>query len=47
MKFLERAERKSIPLDFCKEFGIEIENKILRTNYRYNLGKFISKIIPF
>jgi penicillin-binding protein-related factor A (putative recombinase) len=46
IKFTKETDRKSIPLDYCKETGIQVENKILRTNYRYDLDKLISKIIP-
>ncbi len=45
MRFLKETDRKSIPLDYCKNTGIKIENKILRTNYRYDIDKLIKDII--
>jgi len=47
IKFLKETDRKSIPLDHCKNIGIEVENKILRTNYRYDIDKLIRNIVPF
>ena len=47
MRFLETTDRKSIPLDHCKEVGIEIENKIIRTRYKYDIEKLIKDLIPF
>lgn len=38
-EFIRKGERKSIPISWCKENGIKIEQKKLRTNYRYNLKK--------
>ena len=39
-----RKNKSSIPISYCKEFGIEIKNNILRTNYRYNVRNFIDQI---
>ena len=43
--FKNKAERKSIPMDICEEFGIEIENEIKKTNYFYYIEEFINKAI--
>lgn len=37
------GERKSIPLEFFEKEGIEIEVTKLRTNYRYNIEKWLNE----
>lgn len=37
--------RKSIPFEWCRDVGIEVEIKKLRTNYRYNVKKMYEDII--
>jgi penicillin-binding protein-related factor A (putative recombinase) len=44
IKFKESTTRSSIPLDYCAEVGIEIENTIKKVNYKYYLQKFIEEI---
>lgn len=44
VRFIENTTRKSIPLNYCKEHGIEIENKIKKVNYKYNLEKLFEDI---
>lgn len=44
MKFKEESNRKSIPLDYCKEIGIEIHNKIKKVNYKYDLEGLFTNI---
>ncbi|NEZ47822.1 hypothetical protein FDF74_11580 [Clostridium niameyense] len=36
-EFIDKAERKSIPIAWCKENGIEIEGIKKRTRFRYKL----------
>lgn len=40
-EFIILGERKSIPISYFEKFGIEIEVKKLKTNYRYNIEKWI------
>ena len=34
----------SVPVEICREIGIKIENKRLRTNYRYDIKKMMEEI---
>ena len=43
-EFLLIINRKSIPIDFCRENGIKIANKRLRTNYRYDIDNMLKDI---
>lgn len=43
-EFLLTVNRKSIPIDFCRENGVKIANKRLRTNYRYDIDKMSKDI---
>lgn len=40
-KFVKNTDRKSIPLEYFENYGIEIETTKLKTNYRYNVLKFL------
>lgn len=42
--FITSINRKSIPIDFCRENGIKIANKRLRTNYRYDIDNMLKDI---
>ena len=42
--FIRTSDRKSIPIEYCREKGIKIENRRLRTNYRYDIKKMIELI---
>jgi len=44
VQFAKEASRKSIPLDYCKDVGISVENKIKKVNYKYNLEKLFEDI---
>lgn len=45
IKDFERInDRKSIPIQYCQENGIKIEMTKLKTNYKYNISKFIKEI---
>lgn len=44
MEFIENNDRKSIPIDYFKENGIEIETITLRSNQRFNIQSFIFNI---
>ncbi len=43
VEFRKKQERKSIPINYCKEKGIEINNHLKRTNYFYNIEKFVNE----
>ena len=40
-QFLINNDRKSIPLDYFEENGVEIEVFKLRTNYKYNIEEWL------
>lgn len=42
--FIRTSDRKSIPVEICRELGIKIENKRLRTNYKYDIKKMMGEI---
>lgn len=44
MEFIRKADRKSIPIEYCRENGIKIDMVILKTNYKYNVGKFLKDL---
>lgn len=41
--YIEAAERKSIPIDWCRENGIEIEAQKKKARYKYNLENFFNE----
>lgn len=43
--FKAENERKSIPFEYFRDYGIEIEVSKLRTNYRYNVTKMYDDIV--
>lgn len=43
MKFIQESERKSVPIEYFEQEGTEIEVIKLRTNYRYNIEKFLEE----
>ena len=45
--FVLNNERKSIPFEYIRDVGIEVEVKKLRTNYRYNVSKMIDDIVNY
>ena len=42
--FIRKSDRKSIPIDYCREKGIKIANKRLRTNYKYDIENLLKDI---
>jgi penicillin-binding protein-related factor A (putative recombinase) len=44
IQFVKEGTRKSIPLAYCEEVGIEIKNKLLKSNYRYDLSKLFNDV---
>lgn len=42
--FINKNERKSIPIDFCRDNGLKLSGKKLKVRYRYNIDEFIKKI---
>lgn len=45
MYFTSMYDRKSLPFDWCKDNGIEVEVQKLRTNSRYNVRKMYDDIV--
>ena len=43
--FIELGERKSIPIAWCEENGIEIESIKKKVRYKYNLEKFFKTVV--
>lgn len=43
--FVLNNDRKSIPFDYIRDVGIEVEVSKLRTNYRYNVTKMLDDIV--
>ena len=41
--FMQDNDRKSIPLDYLETMGTEIEVKKLRTNYKFNIQKWLNE----
>lgn len=41
VEFINSKERKSIPVDWCREYGIRIEQKKKRVRYTYDLSKWL------
>lgn len=39
--FVKKGERKSLPIEYFEENGVEIGVTKLRTNYRYNISKWL------
>ena len=39
--FINSKERKSIPVDWCRETGVRIEQQKKRVRYTYDLGKWL------
>lgn len=42
--FVLKAERKSIPLDYCQNYGTLIDSKIKVKNYIYDINKFTTEL---
>lgn len=43
--YKETTDRKSLPLQFCRDNGIKIEQKLKVTRWKYDVKKFIEKLI--
>lgn len=41
--YINSTERKSIPVDWCRETGVRIEQKKKRTRYTYNLSGWLGR----
>ncbi len=39
--FIKNNERKSIPIDYCRNNCLLVESEQLRTRFRYNIKKFL------
>jgi len=40
-QYIKSGERKSIPVDFCKRYGMRIPQRKKRVRYAYNLENFL------
>lgn len=40
--YKSKVNRSSIPFSICEEIGIEIDNRLKRVHYDYDMGKFIN-----
>ena len=45
MAFKANSDRKSIPLLLCQEIGFKIDSRLLKTNYRYDVRKFLDDFV--
>jgi penicillin-binding protein-related factor A (putative recombinase) len=43
-KFKHKVNKNSIPLDICKEIGLEIKNSIKVSRYTYDMKGFIDRV---
>lgn len=43
LNFMIRSERKSIPVDWCRENGNKIEQTLKRTRYSYDMKSFLDR----
>lgn len=43
--FVAVTERKSIPLSYIEDFGIDVPRRKLRVNYRYDLNNLLKRVI--
>lgn len=41
IEFINRKERKSIPVDYCREVGIKVEQVKKRTRYTYDIASLL------
>lgn len=41
VEFINSTERKSIPVEWCREIGLRIEQKKKRVRYSYDLSKWL------
>ena len=44
MDFYNTTDRKSVPVSFCKEKGVVVEQTLIRVNYEYNIDKLLKEI---
>ena len=46
-KFKEQSDRKSLPIDFCRENGLKIEIINKKVNRQFNVEKFLNESVRF
>lgn len=44
--YIAHSERKSIPLDWCRENGIRIGQRLLKVHYRYDVEGLLKGVQP-
>jgi recombination protein U len=42
--YYHHADRKSFPLEFAQQYGVEIEQKLKRVRYRYYVKEFLEAV---
>lgn len=40
--FIKSCERKSIPLEWCEKFGIKVQGRMKKVNYKWDIREFIN-----
>ena len=46
-KFKEQSDRKSLPIDYCRENGLKIEIINKKVNRQFNIKKFLNESVRF
>ena len=41
--FIELGERKSIPMDYCNEYGVLIPQELKRVRYKYDIESWLRR----
>lgn len=44
VSFINSGERKSFPIEWCREHGKRLEGEKARTRFKYNVDKFLDEI---
>lgn len=45
MEFYNTTDRKSVPVDFCREKGVVVEQQKIRVKYKFNIEKLLEDIV--
>ena len=43
IEFIQKEDRKSIPIEYFEKYGFEIEVTKIKTNYRFNIEKWLKE----
>lgn len=44
-RFIDENDRKSIPWEYFRDYGIEVSSKLMRTNYKYDIQEMFDNIV--